>query len=49
MQTNSNTFLSCFLLQEIVFELFHSAVAWDTQLYRLLFQACAMYYKTVKT
>jgi len=41
MQTNSNIFLSGFLLQEIVFELFHSAFAWDIQLYRFLFQACA--------
>ena len=31
LQTNSITFLSGILLQEIVFELYHSAFAWDTQ------------------
>jgi len=40
LQTNSIIFLSGILLQEIVFELFHSAVAWDTQLYRVLFKTC---------
>ena len=38
---NSITFLSGILLQEIVFELFHSAFAWDTQLYRVLFKTCS--------
>jgi len=41
LQTNSITFLSGILLQEIVLELFHSAFAWDTQLYRVLFETCA--------
>jgi len=41
LQTNSITFLSGILLQEIVFELFHSALAWDTQLYIVLFKTCA--------
>jgi len=41
LQTNSITFLSGILLQEKVFELFHSAFVWDTQLYRVLFKARA--------
>jgi len=40
LQTNSITFLSGIWLHEIVFELVHSAFAWDTQLYRVLFKTC---------
>jgi len=41
LQTNSNTFLSGILLQEKVFEHFHLAFAWDTQLYRVNFKTYA--------
>jgi len=41
LQTNSITFFSGILLQEIAFKLFHSAFAWDTQLSRVLFKTCA--------
>jgi len=49
LQTNSTTFLSGILLQEIVFELFHSAFAWDTQLHRWCLRRVQLYYKTLKT
>jgi len=46
LHTNSNTFLSGILLQEIVFELFH--FVWDTQLYRVLLKTCASYISIIK-
>jgi len=49
LQTNSITFLSGILLQEIVFKLFHSAFACDTNCTENCSRHVQIYYKNLKT